>query len=462
MKKSSFISCQALERKRVKDSARPVRYYAMVEQEDGTQVCKEVGMDFLEANLDPVYLSAFKKHDKEKGWICLRNGGELAVFKQSSEVKRFIKDLQSVYQYKVREKGELINMVKLNMQFRKDPNDQSEYEIEYYEYFMKVVGSRIYEPISDESIKYMCTNYTIDSFLQQAAATSFLELRRGRILDRNRLVDRHDKDFREEDIGNVSKWQPHYLNVRTNEYRVPVETQQISRIKYNPVTNHWLGVEQEPNREYENPKIVKLSSEWITKQFTPDQIKMFKKVAVEGDKKFLAVPVGDIITVVPTMDISMNPVVRFQQNERSICAFASFASALHYFDFIPEAEFIMKLSLMDLTKENCFSRTLQHIVDNVASSKLFRRFRRIFLNKQIDNYNDLLTDVMIGEEIKLIVLKQADNHESHAVAVVNNMIFDCNASHAIPLTREGIDCCCGENGSFVNVKFGYHFKKRKK
>ena len=48
----------------------------------------------------------------------------------------------------------------------------------------------------------------------------------------------------------------------------------------------------------------------------------------------------------------------------------------------------------------------------------------------------------------LICLHQDDNHTSHAVAAVDNFIFDCNATNALLLTKEGLDCVVGKRLHF--------------
>ena len=58
-------------------------------------------------------------------------------------------------------------------------------------------------------------------------------------------------------------------------------------------------------------------------------------------------------------------------------------------------------------------------------------------------------------DLKLVVLKQSDNCVSHAVTTTQRYIFDCNAANALPLSREGLDTCCGESASFVSIKMGY-------
>ena len=55
----------------------------------------------------------------------------------------------------------------------------------------------------------------------------------------------------------------------------------------------------------------------------------------------------------------------------------------------------------------------------------------------------------------------SDNTETHAVSVVNEFVFDSNCQNALPLTNDGLDCCCGVDASFVGVSQGYHWVRIK-
>jgi len=69
-------------------------------------------------------------------------------------------------------------------------------------------------------------------------------------------------------------------------------------------------------------------------------------------------------------------------------------------------------------------------------------------------YN-IFTNKLLPNDIYLIVLHQSDNHQSHAVCISNGFIFDCNATNALPFTKEGLDCCCGKDAYFVGVSQCY-------
>ncbi len=61
-------------------------------------------------------------------------------------------------------------------------------------------------------------------------------------------------------------------------------------------------------------------------------------------------------------------------------------------------------------------------------------------------------------------MKSSDNSASHAVAIVENYIFDSNLTHAIYLNRENLNWCCSDSNceeTFVGVHLAYIFEKLK-
>lgn len=65
---------------------------------------------------------------------------------------------------------------------------------------------------------------------------------------------------------------------------------------------------------------------------------------------------------------------------------------------------------------------------------------------------------IINGEFKLIIIISDDNQISHAVCIDNKYIFDSNSPKCLPMTKEGINCCCGKNNYFVGIKYRYYFQ----
>ena len=54
-------------------------------------------------------------------------------------------------------------------------------------------------------------------------------------------------------------------------------------------------------------------------------------------------------------------------------------------------------------------------------------------------------------DVHAVALIGADGSESHAVAVVDGLIFDSSAKHAMILSRASLDWCCNCMNGFVKI-----------
>lgn len=191
---------------------------------------------------------------------------------------------------------------------------------------------------------------------------------------------------------------------------------------------------------------------------TKDQRDYLIELAEDEYQRFVEMPIGDNIEIFPTMDISCNPIVKYKNNESSICAFASLASALHYRGHVAAADALMDKSKI-IDEEGFFKHNaLRMILETIDSGKKFKPFRKRYQKFKLNK--NAMFELQDNEDldIQLIVLQQSDGHKSHAVALTGNYIFDCNTTNALPRTKDGIDCCCGADASFVAIHSGYKWK----
>lgn len=130
-------------------------------------------------------------------------------------------------------------------------------------------------------------------------------------IDSNRPLDKNDsKKFHLEMQGKIQYMQVHYKNIRSANKTIELAKETINKIKYNPVSQQWFRMES-GNENNGKGNIVQLQLSWIKENFTQMVMDYCIKVAVEGTKKFLATPVGDVIEVTPKMDLTMNPAILF-------------------------------------------------------------------------------------------------------------------------------------------------------
>jgi hypothetical protein len=224
----------------------------------------------------------------------------------------------------------------------------------------------------------------------------------------------------------------------------------VSRLRYRMEDNIWLGYELKDRR------VCVLEESWVMN--LPERCRnRALEEAKKGNTKFIRLPVGDIIKVVPTMDISMNPPVRFQLRDLDTCAFSSFSSALYHLGFMEEAVALHSFGeKWTIENQSRPERTLEAIVNFIPTCDSFKYFRSKYKPRKLSSVHNIFQPVLVNE-IQLVNILMSDNCETHAVTVVNNYIFDSNCNNALPLSLEGFDCCCGEDATFVGVSKGYHW-----
>ena len=88
-------------------------------------------------------------------------------------------------------------------------------------------------------------------------------------------------------------------------------------------------------------RIVELPNEWVEKELRPDFIKRLKEVCTGAKKGFIDVPLGDCRPLVPSMDCSKNPLIKYPQGSKDTCAFSALASAVHYCGYQDAARSLM-------------------------------------------------------------------------------------------------------------------------
>jgi hypothetical protein len=271
------------------------------------------------------------------------------------------------------------------------------------------------------------------------------------IASTNALIHRGERDCPQIFYVNLLK-EPSFM---TKSYTYNETKTQVSRLRYRPEDNTWLGY------QLKDHKVTVLEEEWVMK--LPEKVRRRAlEEAEKGNRKFIPMPVGDIIEVIPTMDISRNPIVQFQQKDLDTCAFSSLASALFYLGYVEQAVLLHAYGEeWTLRNEELTERTLEAIVKFIPTTKKFKYFRKHYKPHRLNQNYDIFEKVP-ANEIRLIVIIMSDNTESHAVTVVNDYIFDANCTNALPLTLEGFDCCCGVDATFVGVSKGYHWRPDRK
>ena len=138
---------------------------------------------------------------------------------------------------------------------------------------------------------------------------------------------------------------------------------------------------------------------------------------------------------------------------------------LHHLKHEAEAKLIMEFCYASRNDTNFYNttRTLQYIINEVQSHSNYRMLRKKYnIIKHSNTYNILDTTKIKPFEFILIQIHSSDNHQSHAVCITKDYIFDCNAANALPMSLHGLNFSCGENAEFQGIVVGYHFLLRSK
>ncbi len=456
---------KALRKIQVLRNETPVdEYHAYIETELGEKFTKRVSYDFVALHFDKLYMKYFQEHCDRKGWISFDRNDTISRRITDPEVIQLQDELDNSYEYNTNGKGDNILYVRLNFVTQLGPlrpiRQQSYvYDPHSVEYFYKTFRSKYYKRFENRNeVEQYFKPYEVAKFFNKSFAYAQNEVFTNNSLAGQYDIDPLDPSFVPSNQGKLNKIQMYYWNTKLLRSKI-MEHYQISRIRYNIYTNKWEGIQLENDSEFQ---IVTLSEKWVKKNF-PNHWESFLRISESGMQKFLSVPAGDIIKVEPTMDISQNPKLKYLQSTKDICVFASLASYFHYYGYIHEALniFCLKDKFATLFRSNP-SRILQSVVQLIQEEYSLKRIRKLYQCVKIDKNHDIFSETIGEGEFKLIIIRSDDNHMSHAVCINNDFIFDSNSEHCLPMTKSGIDCCCGKKYNFVGIKEGYYFQHRSK
>jgi hypothetical protein len=224
------------------------------------------------------------------------------------------------------------------------------------------------------------------------------------------------------------------------------------------VREHFKGLIKSPGTNTMNV-VENLSPAWVENVFRPVFVELVKKSpghwwpvvvgnARQGDSK---VPPPNLITSIR---------VKYQQGDWNQCLFKATASALHYcgkseaassvsnaaptVQYLPHEKAI--LSLRDRIKMHA-----PEIGGVVAFNqhRKRRKMNRISLDELVQNKTIFPT---------VVIPRANDRSASHAVVVVDDIIFDASLSHAMKLCRESFEWICGKHG-VGGIERALHFDK---
>ena len=85
-----------------------------------------------------------------------------------------------------------------------------------------------------------------------------------------------------------------------------------------------------------------MEDDWVEENFHEEFLELVKTKSKKDQRKFIKLPIGKAKPISsPACNLS-NPIIKFMQNGKDNCVFASIASALSYMGFSLLAELVMK------------------------------------------------------------------------------------------------------------------------
>ena len=280
-----------------------------------------------------------------------------------------------------------------------------------------------------------------------------------------REIDTLDKDkfgcqlFKVKTCGIFSHPQIYYYNMKdfNTEYYINSNDTQISGLVYQPLTQTFYGLQKQMGKD--NYQHVELDDEWVNSNFDKKFIALTVEKAVNGQNKFIKVPIGIARPTITLPECKNNPIIQYLQNGEDTCVYSSISSALHYIGYIKLAVLVDSFkyaSQNDILELEHEKRLLK--VNRIIRTGKCYPFNKQFLQIRIKNamsFNLLQNAKLNPTTLFHVVLRGTDCSENHCICIFDNWIFDGNFTNALTLNQLNLDLSV--NNKFVNVKAGYMY-----
>jgi len=212
------------------------------------------------------------------------------------------------------------------------------------------------------------------------------------------------------------------------------------------VREHFNGLVKLPFMT-ENHIVEDISPRWVYYVFRPVFVELVKKRPFE----WWPVVVGNaraINTELPPLGSRTLVKVEYQQGDKNQCLLKSAASALHYCGLPVAASALSNVAptLQYLPRDTAIKSLRELIMTHapeIGGVAVFnkhnnkRKTNRISIQEMIENQTPYFT---------MVIPRSNDGAASHAIAVVDDIIFDATQSHALKLNRGSLDWICGKLG----------------
>ena len=283
-----------------------------------------------------------------------------------------------------------------------------------------------------------------------------------RMYDVKDLNDDDSVVFPLNNIGDFSVPQVYYFDMRefTTKYYIHTDRTQICGLYFDAAQNKFFGLTKTVINKKIHVRHVVLEDDWTEANFHEEFLNLVKQKSRRDQKKFIKLPIGKAKPLSsPTCNLN-NPEIRYLQNGKDNCVFASIASALSYMGYSTISTLIWKYE-SEFTKtqfqNDTYGSVVQILHDKIGSYNI-KDFNQNYQLRRItepDKFNLVEMGKLNPNILYHVVLVGSDGSENHCVCVFDNFIFDGNYTHAWILEQESLNECI--DCTFVGISYGYMY-----
>ena len=157
----------------------------------------------------------------------------------------------------------------------------------------------------------------------------------------------------------------------------------------------------------------------------------------------------------------------YRQLGKNYCLGNSLASCLHYADRRKAAGLVAEYSrqLVSFPGDKAITMLNEWMGSNLRRTSLRDR-GTVFNKRSRKKQRRLQAEQIVSEESPNPTLMQLignDGSGDHAVAVVDNLIFDARLEHALTLSVDALNWVCGKHGlKAIGIAVRFDFQRKKK
>ena len=209
-----------------------------------------------------------------------------------------------------------------------------------------------------------------------------------------------------------------------------------------------------------------LTNEWVDETFEPVFVLLVKWAGIisareetgnlgvwveipKGNRKIKTVDNRDSLSGIKIpMRLTTNVKTHYCQLNKNYCLGFAIAAGLHYMGFERKARlFSTKSYHLQLLLPNQaikeIKKIMKYLLPSIASTKQFN-IRRKSGGKNTKSIEDILNNK--DSKLKLVIPKGKDTDTTHAITIVDDLIFDPRFDHAFKLQMDSLDFITGVKG----------------